>query len=311
MIEKDDPGSTVALACLLLVIGLLVPTTAQGITVETCEPGTFQDRASEEWSLTTLPVGHGDAHVLTSPGGEVMVVDAGSTETVDTLITWLEERSIHRIDRIVVTHPHWDHIGGVAKLVDRFEVQRLLRPGLSHSTTVTRRVERTLKTAGVPVRHPSRGETFPIGSGKLATVIHPGKKRNGGLNQNSLAFYLEVGTTRLLMMGDVHGSAEDNLLEKELVPEADLLKVAHHGNAEGTTRQLLRTVDPSIAVLPAPLRKNDPWGKPDPGLVERLQTFGIPTFQTGKVGRIKVTFDEKAIRTVRIDSGKACPRNDV
>jgi competence protein ComEC len=101
-------------------------------------------------------------------------------------------------------------------------------------------------------------------------------------------------------MGDVVGSAENELLERDLLPKADILKVAHHGNANGTSRRFLKRVEPALALLPAPLRKNDPWGKPDPELIRRLQNFRIPTFQTGKVGAISVRFDEQTLRSVKI-----------
>lgn len=299
---------------ILFALSLLVSLPSDhafAITVTDCvSNGDKTAEPSRGWSLTTLPVGHGDVHVLGSPDGEITVVDAGSTESVDTLITWLEDRSIDRIDRIVVTHPHWDHVGGVAKLLDRFAVGIVLQPGLNHKTELTARVRRKRKNEGVPVRHLARGETFSVGSTGTAHVIHPDEDPSGGLNQNSLVFFVETGRTTLLMMGDVHGPSERKLLENQLVPESDLLKVAHHGNADGTSRRLLETVDPSMAVLPAPLRKNDPWGKPDPALVDRLQEFGVPTFHTGRVGTVDVSFDTEAIRSVRLGELETCSRPD-
>lgn len=287
---------------MLILVGSGWVDSASAYVVSTCE----HPNGQKDWTLTTLPVGHGDAHVLQSPQGELSVVDTASTETVTAVINFLEQQDISRIDRIVVTHPHWDHIGGTSRLVENFSVGTVLRAGLSHSTKVTRRTQRKLRKNGVPVRILSRGDTFSLGSGGRATVLNPGDTNSGGLNRNSLAFSAQIGRTSLLMMGDVIGSRVEKLLNRGLVREADILKVAHHGNRTGTSRRFLQTVNPSVAILPAPLRKNDPWGKPDPALIDRLQEFGIPTFQTGKVGAVKVTFDERALRTVQFGSTESC-----
>lgn len=265
---------------------------------------------ASSWTLTTLPVGHGDAHVLESPNGQISVIDTGSTETVDRVIDHLDRNEIQSIDRIVVTHPHWDHIGGTIRLLEEFSVDQILRPDLKHPTKLTRRTERRLREENIPVRDITRGDTFPVGTTNYARVINPADTASGGLNQNSLAFSTEIGQVTLLMMGDVVGSAENELLNRDLLPETDILKVAHHGNANGTSRRLLKTVEPGLALLPAPLRKNDPWGKPDPELIRRLQNFRIPTFQTGKVGAISVRFDRQTLRAVEIDPSQRREREN-
>mgnify|MGYP000622157668 CR=1 FL=1 len=279
----------------------------QSIPVHRAQAWTITTRSEPDpprassWTLTTLPVGHGDAHVLESPDGQISVIDTGSTETVDRLIDHLDRNEIESIDRIVITHPHWDHIGGTLRLLDEFSVERILRPDLKHPTKLTHRIENRIREENVPVRKTTRGDTFNVGGGNYAQVLNPGDTSSGGLNRNSVAFYTNIGQVTLLMMGDVVGSAENELLNRDLLPEADILKVAHHGNANGTSRRFLKRVEPALALLPAPLRKNDPWGKPDPELIRRLQNFRIPTFQTGKVGTISVRFDRQTLRTVEID----------
>lgn len=264
------------------------------------QPTPTQPLPSNRWSLTTLPMGHGDAHIIGSPDGEISLVDTGSTETVSIVVRYLQQNSVDTIDRIIVTHPHWDHIGGVPKLLKAFQVGRIIRPDLNHSTDLVQRTERVIRRRDVPVRRPSRGETFPIGNGQEATVIHPASNPSGGLNSNSLAFHFSAGRTRFLMMGDVIGDSVENLLDQDLIPPSDVVKIAHHGNARGASDRFFQTVRPRLAIIPAPLRRHDPWGRPDPELLKRLKAHGIPTFQTGKTGRIQVRINQKHITSVSL-----------
>lgn len=297
-------------AVLFQIILFVLPGDVYGVTITECTNNDqdFVRRTQQNWTVTTLPVGHGDAHVVESQDGAVTVVDAGSTETVDVLTDYLDYQGIETIDRLVITHPHWDHLGGVMTLVEDYRVETLLRPGLDHTTPLVRRTETTLEEKNRPVRHLSRGDTFPLNHQRTATVINPGDDRSGGLNQNSLAFYFSVGESRVLMMGDVIGERERTLLDSKLIPEADLVKIAHHGNSRGTSDDFLETVKPTLAILPAPLRKNDPWGRPDPKLINRLRNFGVPTFHTGRTGIISVALNTSGLRTVRIGPPQHCLR---
>jgi competence protein ComEC len=256
--------------------------------------------SSTNWTLTTLPVGHGDAHVIVSPDGQISIVDTGSTETVKIIVDYLKKHNVNTIDRIIATHPHWDHAGGVSTLIDTFHVKKIIRPELDHQTDLVNRTNQLIKERGIREVIRNRGDTFSIGQDVRATVIHPGPKRFCGLNPNSLAFYFTVGQTRVLMMADVIGNAVTDLLDEGLIPEADIVKLAHHGNARGTTNRFLETVRPELAIIPAPLRSNDPWGRPDPELVDRLNVHGIPFFQTGKTGRIRIEFNKQFIESVNL-----------
>ncbi len=239
----------------------------------------------------TLPVGHGDAHVLVDSRQRVAVVDAGATETVGVLLTFLHRLEADTIHTLILTHPHWDHIGGALELLDKFNIREVWKPELGHRTRLNQRLSQKLSGAEVTVRDFYRGDTSEILPGLPARIINPPSGSRGNLNKNSTAFWISVNSTNLLFLGDVIGPAETELVRNGLVPpRAEIVKAPHHGDSKGLSEKLLKAVQPSAVLIPAPRRENDPWGYPEPGLFDRLRAYKIDYFHTGRDGLIEVMF---------------------
>ena len=289
-----------------LLVGVHPARALEVVNCDWIKPSSQTQRPPGTWSLSTLPVGHGDAHLIEAPGGQVSLVDTASTETVDTVVQYLKRREIDNIDRIILTHPHWDHIGGVPTLVRQFDVGAVYRPGLDHPTHLNRRTDDVLRKYAVPVHIRQRGETIPLSPTSTATVLHPGPQRTGSLNPDSLAFSFSAGPVRIAMMGDVIGKSVETLRSHNRLTSVDVVKIAHHGNESGTPGVLLDELDPRVAIITAPLRTNDPWGKPDPELIQRLRNHGITIFHTGKTGTIRLTMNKEGLNSVAIGSLEAC-----
>lgn len=241
----------------------------------------------------SVPVGHGDAHILKSADGNYAVIDAGSTETVDRVISILDRRKVSKLHSLVLTHPHWDHIGGTLKLLSEFNVRRIIKPGLNHSSPLHRRINERLKNAKISPEYLRRGDTTNLLPGIPMRILNPvHRSPDGNLNNRSLAFQMTVDGVRFSMMGDVTGQAEKDVLKNTDLRQSDILKVAHHGDADGTTQELLDRLQPEIAIITAPMRKNDPWGYPDQKLFDRLRKRGITIHHTGRDGLFHLTLPQ-------------------
>jgi competence protein ComEC len=266
------------------------------------------DRAS---TLTVLDVGQGDAILLQSVRGTRMLVDGGPDP--DRLLVALDERIPawdRRLDVVVLTHPHEDHVAGLAVLLRRYTIGRVLEPGMHgpgpgwaawDAALAGRRPPRAtigtgghlqLDEIGLTVLWPDAG-AVPIDPPDTGT----------GINNVSIVLLGQVGARRFLLAGDIEQGIDPILLGRGL-PRVDVLKVAHHGSATASTQAFLDAVRPSVAIASA--GAGNPYGHPAPSTLARLREHGARVYHTDKDGTVEIRFGPDGIRTAA--SGRRAAR---
>ncbi len=255
-----------------------------------------------------LDVGQGDAAYIRTPDGKVVVIDAG--DDPDTVPDFLKRKAVSRVDTLVLTHPHADHIGGVLRILEEFEVGRLLDAGyLSTSPYYLDVLEkaRDLQAAGaLTYREPRAGDRIAVGAEVSLLTLWPpagegaagggqgeaggnaGAAPGGDANAWSLAFRLEYGTFSVLFEADIGMAQERDILSQGLDVGATVLKVAHHGSAGSSLEEFLAAVSPRVAVIE--VGEND-YGHPSPAAVARLAATGASLYTTLENGTIIVWTD--------------------
>lgn len=238
-----------------------------------------------------LDVGEGDAILIFAPDGRQVLVDGGPGPTAllnelgDVLPFW--DRSL---DLVVLTHPDADHLNGLAPLLERYRVDRVLEPPGTAAAPEAAAWEQALREKGVPRGEAARGMRLLVG-GLTLTVLHPAEDTAADAaapnNDSSIVLRLEYGHTSLLLTGDAEMGAEAAMLAAGLPLRADVLKVSHHGSDGSTSAPLLAAVSPSVAIIQ--VGAGNRYGLPAPALLERLA--GIRTYRTDQNGRIEVISD--------------------
>ena len=241
----------------------------------------------------------GEAIFIHLPNGETMLVDAGETFTAEHLVDVLKRMHISRIDHLVASHYHSDHIGGMTRILDEFDVDTLYKPGFDvkidkdYYTDLKARIDDPNRP--FIVKDLWRGDQLEIG-GLHIEVLHPqnsesikdvmsGNASTEDHNNNSIVMKMTFGENTALLTGDIYMSAELELL-KEFGAESlkvDLLKVPHHGDTTSSGPEFVAAVRPEIAVM-------DHFS--DTLIVNnRYKAIGADTYVTGKDGIVKVSFD--------------------
>jgi competence protein ComEC len=240
---------------------------------------------------TFLPVGQGDAAVLELPSGAVVVVDVGPVGAGRRVVVpYLRARGVSRVDLLVLTHPHADHVGGLGELATALPIGRvwwtgdrreapaaLLEPLASLPTEVVRAGQRWRSGAV---------ELEVLGPVRSATLARD-------LNDGSVVLRVGYGARALLLTGDAELPAEAQLLAAGRPLVADVLKLGHHGSRSSTGEAFLRAVSPSHAV--ASLGLDNGFGFPHAEVEQRLGARQLPLWRTDHHGAVTVTTDGEAL----------------
>jgi beta-lactamase superfamily II metal-dependent hydrolase len=247
-----------------------------------------------------LDVGQGKA-ILIQSGGENAVIDVGENGQGSGVISYLRERGVKKIDVLIGTHPHSDHIGDMDMLIEAFEIGEILLPDIPAAVTPTTQTYTDLLLAigkkGLQITLAQPGDTYSLGDATL-TILSP-LAAYTELNELSVAARLTYGETAFLFTGDIEAAAEEDILESGHTLKADVLDVAHHGSDTSSTVAFLDKVKPAIAVISCGV--DNSYGHPTRSAVERLQDAGATIYRTDLDGAVIVTSDGN---TVEVETAK-------
>jgi competence protein ComEC len=211
-----------------------------------------QDSSTDEKS--------GDSALLVSPEGQTMLIDSGSPDCYSQVSGYLETLGIRRLDYVVATHPHIDHIGSMAEILARFSVGRLYMSRLVYPTSIYAGLMSAAKRLNVPVSYLQEGSVLSFGDSVAVKVLNPepeiiyyeGYPANSTqfINNHSLVLRFGFGAATMLFMGDLYSSGEAELMQK-YGPElkADLVKAGHHGSDTSSSKSFIKAVSPKIVVM--------------------------------------------------------------
>jgi competence protein ComEC len=246
--------------------------------------------------VTVLDVGQGDAILVEGGRGGRLLVDGGPDP--DRLLIALDARLPawdRRIDLLVLTHPHEDHVAGLALLLTRYHVGRTFEPGMIGPGPGYRAWQAALDRLGLRPGHLSTGDRFGLDDIRFRVLwpdrdAVPREPADGGTAINNVSIVLlgEVGHQRFLLAGDIEEEIDPILIARGL-PRVDLLKVAHHGSRTSSTAAFLDAVRPRVAVASA--GAGNPYGHPTRATLERIAARGARVLRTDRNGSVEVTLD--------------------
>ena len=227
-------------------------------------------------------MGQGDSSVLFLPGGDVMVIDAGETSEVGSLISFLNAKGVSEIDVLVATHPHSDHIGGMTELLSNYKVSQIYMPKVSHDTLVYQNFLKSIIELNIPVDQAKGGVSiFPEDSLVNATFFAPNSSKYEEINNYSAVLKVSYKDVSFLFTADAEQLSEYEMLSKGYDLNADVLKVAHHGSKTSSTKEFIDSVSPKYAVISA---DGISYSHPHKETLKRLEdTIIIKTYETGNI----------------------------
>ena len=244
-----------------------------------------QRELTADTAVHFIDVGQGDSALLLS-GGQAVLIDAGTAESGAAVVRYLEELGVTELYGAVATHPHADHIGGMAQVIEAFPIEHFyLGPETQNTATYSGMLD-ALEEAGVQPVIPADGDELVFDSGASLTFLGPADDvPKSNLNDRSLITLFRAGDQDVLFMGDAESAAEESLLAHHPALTCDVLKVGHHGAATSSSEEFLQAVRPSTAVISCGV-DND-YGHPSDQTLQNLSLAGVDdvrsTAQSGTV----------------------------
>lgn len=276
-----------ALLAGIITLFCVVAFSLAGCSVQTQSPG-----QASGITVHIIDVGQGDAILISSPRENVLV-DTGDVPARDELVSYIKKQGISTIDKVIITHPHADHLGGMPAVFDHFTVRQLYDSGQTTTTSLYRRYLTTVKNKKIPFTVLTRGQTLDLGDGAVLQILSPDKpyfEGSDALNNNSVVAKLVYGNFSMLFTGDAEQEAEQRLIKlygEDL--HSTVLKSGHHGSNTSSGNPFLKIVKPEAAVIS--VGANNEYHHPHPSTLKKYAAIPSKVYRTDRDGTIIIYSD--------------------
>lgn len=266
------------------------PTPEVDTDPEDSEVQTEQVIADGYLEVHFIDVGQADA-ALVICNDRAMMIDGGNAEDSSLIYAYLQKHGITHMDYIINSHPHEDHVGGLAGALNYATAEKAFCPVTSYDSKAFNSFVKYLSAQGLSIIVPSVGDTFQLGAASC-TVLASGYSKSDS-NDSSIVLRLVFGDISFIFAGDAGEDVEKCIINSGAEIDSTVLKVAHHGSSKGTCYQWLYEVNPQYAVIS--VGANNSYGHPTEATLSKLHDADVQLYRTDLQGDIIFTSDGKSI----------------
>ena len=224
-----------------------------------------------------IDVGQGDC-ILIQVNNKNLLIDSGTSDSKAKVISYLKRNNITKLDFIVATHPHDDHIGGMASVINTFKVDKFFAPQITATTQSFEEMIIALKSKGLKINICKPNISLDLGPNTTCIMLSPNKTSYKDTNNYSCTIKLSYKNSTYLFTGDTEKPSEDEILAKNYDISADVLKVGHHGSNTSTSQEFLNRISPKIAVISCGAYNS--YGHPNRETLNKLEKLNCIIYRT-------------------------------
>ncbi|ENZ35856.1 MULTISPECIES: ComEC/Rec2 family competence protein [Clostridium] len=236
-----------------------------------------------------INVDQGDA-ILIQVNNKNLLIDSGPKSHKKQLVKFLNDLNISKLDYVIATHPHEDHIGNMNTVLNSYKVQSFYAPKVYSYTKSFEQMIDSLKSNNLKITPIKRGcNTINLGFQTNVEVFSPINDTYDNENNYSPVIKISFGNNSFLFTGDAEKEIEDKLILLNDDLKADILKVSHHGSSSSTSDSFLNRVSPKYAVIS--VGKNNIYDHPNDTIISKLNTYNIDILRTDIQNNITLISD--------------------
>ena len=224
-----------------------------------------------------LDVGQGDSILITN-NNKTMLIDASTNEMGSRVVKYLNDLGIKKIDYLVGTHPHEDHIGGLDNVIKNFDIGTIYMPNVVATTKTYEEVIDAISAKKLKVTSPKTGDKFTVGNAECEVMSIRNDKDD--YNNCSIVIKMDFNNVSYLFTGD----AEESVESSRKWPHIDVLKVGHHGSNTSSSKNFLEQIKPEVALIS--VGQGNTYGHPTQATLKRLSNIGAKIYRTDENGTI-------------------------
>lgn len=248
-------------------------------------------------SVHFIDVGQGDSTLIQTATHNILI-DAGENTAEQDVINYLNNLNVTKLDYVVATHPHSDHIGGLDGVINNFTVTNILMPDATHTTKTFENLLTAIEDNNTNVIIAAANQTITLDD-ITYTVLSPLRASYDNLNNYSVVIKMDYNDVSFMFGGDAEKLVENDILNNNYNVDIDVLKVSHHGSSTSSSPDFISAMSPTVAVISCGL--NNDYGHPHQEVLQTLTDNNVKLYTTPELGNIIVTTDGNLINVTSIE----------
>ena len=238
-----------------------------------------------------LDVGQGDSIFIELPNNETMLIDAAESYQSENIINYLKNLNYQKIDYVIGTHPHTDHIGGLKDIINTFGIGKIYMPKVVSTTKTYESLLMAIKDKNLKINTAKAGTSIIDTDALKINILAPNNETYTELNNYSVVTKITYGTTKFLFMGDAEKLSEKEIKENV---SADVIKIGHHGSNTSSSIDFIKKVNAKYGIISVGL--NNKYNLPKEETIKNWENSGTKIYLTSINGTIRAISDGTNIK---------------
>ena len=238
-----------------------------------------------------LDVGQGDSIFIELPNNETILIDAAESYQSENIINYLKNLNYQKIDYVIGTHPHTDHIGGLKNIINTFEIGKIYMPKVVSTTKTYESLLMAIKDKNLKINTAKAGTSIIDTDALKINILAPNNSTYTELNNYSVVTKITYGTTKFLFMGDAEKLSENEIKENVT---ADVIKIGHHGSNTSSSIDFIKKVNAKYGIISVGL--NNKYNLPKEETITNWENSGTKIYLTSTNGTIRASSDGTNIK---------------